>query len=195
MPRLGDSYVEYPVPVEGNGLKQRLRYQFADPGEWPVDVGVYSEITENERLFELEEKILLAKRFGPVRIAANLVAEIEFYYAGAAAMSGTTTTTTSARDLDLHPSIRPTWEDTPKLHLGVETWMHVEFPDPVPATRGFNLGPLVYAGPVVMFDFRPHLVVDGDLWPRDRYRSHRGARRPVRAGLDPHNRRLRVVAW
>src|SRR6476619_5439269 len=28
-------------PGAGNGLKQRIRYIFADPGEWPVDVGVY----------------------------------------------------------------------------------------------------------------------------------------------------------
>lgn len=30
---------------ESNGIKQRLRYILADPGEWPIDVGFYGELS------------------------------------------------------------------------------------------------------------------------------------------------------
>ena len=49
---------------EGNGVKQRLRYRFADSGVWPVDVAVYGELTENQREIELEGKIILQRRVG-----------------------------------------------------------------------------------------------------------------------------------
>jgi hypothetical protein len=144
VPRVGDQYIQYPAPVSGNGLRQRIRYQFADPGEMPVDVGVYGEVSENERLIELEAKVLLARRFGAVRVAANAVFEYELYFAG-------------NKDVEVEPTLGATVEITPKIHLGLESWMHVELPDPAPATRGFNLGALVYAGPVAMFNF-------GKIW-------------------------------
>src|SRR5580698_4058211 len=36
------------IMPEGNGAKQRIRYTLAPLGEWPVDVGVYGELSENE---------------------------------------------------------------------------------------------------------------------------------------------------
>ena len=60
-----------PSMPEGTGVKQRLRYRFADAGRWPVDVAVYGEVTENQREIELEGKVILQRRLGPFRIAAN----------------------------------------------------------------------------------------------------------------------------
>jgi hypothetical protein len=69
------------IMPEGNGSKQRIRYTLADPGLWPIDVGVYGELSENEHEFEFEGKVLLQRRFGALRVAANLWAEYEFYFA------------------------------------------------------------------------------------------------------------------
>src|SRR3569832_146305 len=38
-----------PQLTMGNGASQRIRYRFADPGAWPVDVAVYGEVTETDR--------------------------------------------------------------------------------------------------------------------------------------------------
>src|SRR5579862_653462 len=62
-----------PPLTEGTGSKQRLRWRLFDEGTLPVDLDLYGELTENETEFELEGKIILQRRFGNLRIAANLV--------------------------------------------------------------------------------------------------------------------------
>ncbi|HEY0193040.1 MAG TPA: hypothetical protein VGC42_18110 [Kofleriaceae bacterium] len=132
-------------PGEGSGLKQRLRYIFANPGEWPVDVGVYGELVESEREVELEGKILLQKRFGNLRIAANVSSEYELYF-------------DHQREYVLNPSAGATYEITPSFHLGLDFWMRGEYPmNPKPASRTFGLGPASYLGPAMMLNF-------GKLW-------------------------------
>jgi hypothetical protein len=132
-------------PGTGNGLKQRLRYIFADPGTWPLDVGLYGELVENEREIEIEGKLLLQRRFDRVRVAANLSGEYEFYFTG-------------QREIVLNPSLGVTYEVTPSFHLGVDSWLRGEYPQhPAPSSRTFGLGPQAYVGPAVMFNF-------GKLW-------------------------------
>src|SRR4051812_26616158 len=59
-------------PLAFDGLKQRLRYRIADEGELPVDIGLYGEIAEFHDELEFEEKLILSKRFGKLRIMSNL---------------------------------------------------------------------------------------------------------------------------
>jgi hypothetical protein len=125
--------------IEGTGLKQRLRYIFAAPGEWPIDVGVYGELAENDRELEVEAKLLLQRRFGALRVAANLWAEYELEFG-------------KGRDVVLDPTLGATYEITPSLHVGLDGWMRAEYPRPAPASRSFALGPNVYVGPAVLFD-------------------------------------------
>jgi hypothetical protein len=132
-------------PGTGNGLKQRLRYIFADPGAWPIDVGVYGELVENEREIEIEAKLLLQKRFDRLRIAANLSGEYELYFS-------------EQREFVLNPSLGATYEITPSFHLGLDAWLRGEYPtNPSPPSRTFGLGPQAYVGPAVMMNF-------GKLW-------------------------------
>ncbi len=128
---------------EGNGLKQRLRYIFADPGAWPIDVGVYGELTESAMEIELEGKILLQRRFGKLRIAMNLWAEYELYLSG-------------ERETVINPTLGATYEVTPSFHVGVDSWLRGEYPGDV-SPRVFALGPEAYVGPAVMYNF-------GKLW-------------------------------
>jgi hypothetical protein len=94
-----------PVMTEGTGLKQRLRYTFAPPGEWPLDVGVYGELVENDHEFEFEGKVLLQRRFGNLRVDSNLWAEYELYYV-------------PQRDIVLNPTLAATYQLTPSMHVG-----------------------------------------------------------------------------
>jgi len=146
VPDPGEPYAGKAVfPGAGNGLKQRLRYLLADPDAWPIDVGFYGEVVENEREIELEAKLLLQKRLDRIRIAANLSGELELYFSG-------------QRELVLNPSLGATYEVSPRLHVGVDSWLRGEYPrNPRPATRTFGLGPAAYVGPAVMMSF-------GKLW-------------------------------
>ncbi len=138
-------FVEVSPMTEVTGAKERLRYVFADPGAWPIDVGVYGELVEGQTESELEAKVLLQRRIGKLRVDTNLWAEYELYYAA------------SRKDVVLNPTLGATYEITAALHVGAEGWMRVEFPNPPVSPRPYALGPAGYVGPAVLFNF-------GTLW-------------------------------
>jgi hypothetical protein len=152
-------YTFVPDMPEGTGAKQRLKYVFAPSGEWPIDVGVYGEIAENDHEVELEGKILLQRRLGNLLIASNLWAEYELYYPVYTRDAATgTSRTVNQRDVVLNPTLGASYEFSSLFHLGLEGWMRVELPSPAPATRDrLALGPAAYAGPAFVFNF-------GALW-------------------------------
>jgi hypothetical protein len=131
---------QVPTLLDGNGIKQRLRYRLADPEEWPIDVALYGEIVENEREIELEAKIILQRRVGRVRFITNLWAEREYYFDG-------------RREWVLNPTLGVTAELSPRYHLGAESWMRAEYLDDATGPRSFNQGPHVYVGPAFMANF------------------------------------------
>jgi len=149
------TFLEVPEMTEVTGVKERLRYVFADPGAWPLDVGVYGEIVEGQTEVELEAKVLLQRRVGKLRIDTNLWAEYELNLGSpqAGVLLGV-----HEKDIVLNPTLGATYEITPAVHLGAEGWMRVEFQDPAVSPRPpLALGPAVYAGPAVLFNF-------GKLW-------------------------------
>jgi hypothetical protein len=129
-----------PEPIEGNGMKQRLRYKLADTGVWPIDVAVYGELVENEREFELEGKLILQRRLGIARIMANVTAEQEFYYNG-------------EHDFVFNPSAGVTFEATPAIQPGIEWWMRAEFPED--AEREGSPDTQHYVGPALLLQMGP----------------------------------------
>lgn len=127
-----------------DGLKQRLRYQLAEPGAWPIDVAVYGEVAELRAEFELEGKVILQKRFGNLRAICNLWAEREFYYAG-------------RREWVLHPTLGAAYEFGPRLALGLESWLVKEIADHddgPPGADKYNSGPIGYLGPTLFAEGR-----------------------------------------
>jgi hypothetical protein len=98
-----------------DGLKQRLRYRFAEAGQWPVDTAVYLEVAEFHNEFELEEKIILARRFGRLLLDANLWVEQEYYF----------------QDKDAkfiyNPTLGASLELSPAFMVGLEYWARGRF--------------------------------------------------------------------
>jgi hypothetical protein len=123
----------------GNGIKQRLRYRFADAGAWPVDVAVYGELAENQREIEVEGKVILQRRLGDFRLAANLWAEREYYFSGGSAWV-------------LNPTAGIVFEKWFNFQPGIEYWMHGEIED-----GEFELGPDHFLGPTAILQF-------GKIW-------------------------------
>jgi hypothetical protein len=140
----GQDYNSVAAPIVGNGLKERLKYRFADAGQWPIDLGVYGELVEDQREIEIEAKILLERRLGPVRLAANLVGEREYYFNG-------------QKDWVLNPSLGASIEATPAVQPGVEAFLRSEYTSPKITPRPYDLGPHIYVGPTLLSQF-------GRLW-------------------------------
>ncbi len=126
--------------MEANGVKQRLRMRLAEPGAWPVDIGLYGEVVENEREIELEAKVIVQRRIGRLLALTNLVAEREYYFV-------------NRREWVLSPTASLSYQVTPSIFPGVEGWMRVEWPDPAMHPRAWNLGPIGYVGPTFSVSF------------------------------------------
>ncbi len=132
------------APLYFDGIKQRVRYRLAETGEWPVDVALYFEVAELREEIELEAKVILQRQLGPVRLAANLWLEHEFYYDG-------------ERDWVFHPTLGATLELSPSLHVGAEYWLHAEVPAREVTTLPFADLPHHYLGPTLLWQ-------PGKLW-------------------------------
>jgi hypothetical protein len=144
-PDPGGAYTNTASLTEGTGFKERLKLRLAEAGQWPIDVALYGELVEYSNEFEIEAKVILERRLGKLRLAANAWVEREFYYG------------TTERDWVLNPTIGATYEITPAFHLGAEYWMRAELPDSAPNPRPFDAGPNHFVGPTVMFAL-------GHLW-------------------------------
>jgi hypothetical protein len=97
------------------GVKQRVRFQLAERGEWPVDLGVYLEVAEFHNEVEFEEKVLLGKRFGRFDLNANLWVEQEYYFQE------------NAWKFVYNPSIGVAFEASPHFSVGLEYWARGRF--------------------------------------------------------------------
>ncbi len=133
------SFQSLPELPEGNGSKQRVRWRLADAGDWPIDVALYLEVAENEREIELEGKVILERRFGPVRLLANAWFEHEFYFTG-------------RREWVFNPTAGFVVQITPRFFAGFEYWMRAEVlaqDDGQGGAGDFNAGPHHYVGPAL----------------------------------------------
>ncbi len=129
------------------GTKQRVRFRFADPGAWPVDVGAYLEIAEFHDEIELEEKMLFQRRQGPLLLAANLWVEQEYYFID------------DLWKFIYNPSVAASLELDPHVTLGLEYWTRGRF-DSVEGVTGeddTSAGAKHYLGPTL-------LLQGGEYW-------------------------------
>ena len=137
-----------------DGLKQRLRYRFAEQGEWPVDVGVYLELAEVHNELELEQKLLLARRFGPLAVLANLWFEQEYYFQ------------TQEKKYIYNPTVGATYELSPRLSVGAEYWLRGRFgarggSTDMAASSDAPSGAVHYAGPTLLLQAKQAWVSVG----------------------------------
>jgi hypothetical protein len=98
-----------------DGMKARIRTRLAEAGEWPVDVGLYLEVASLHDELELEEKILLSRRFGRLRVMSNLWVEQELRRPY---------DSPDQRELALviNPTLGATWQLSPRFQVGAEYW-------------------------------------------------------------------------
>lgn len=129
------------APLQFRGIKQRLRYRLFEQGELPVDIALYGEIAEFFNEIELEEKVLLSRRFGPLIVAMNLWVEQEYYF--------------DANEWKFlyNPTVGASYELSPNFSLGVEGWMRGRFDQN--SDNAVTVGPLagqthVFVGPVLL---------------------------------------------
>lgn len=131
------------------GMKQRLRYRFAEEGDLPVDIGAYLEVAEFYNEIELEQKLLLSRRFGYLTAVANLWVEQEYYFQ------------TQEWKLIYNPTVGASYELSPNFMLGLEYWARGRFDDADAAAADASgdtpTGTRHYLGPTV-------LLQSGEAW-------------------------------
>jgi hypothetical protein len=120
----------------------------ADPRPLPF---TYPYATLDEGAAEIEQyadftpvKAISASRGTPVWYGATQF-QTEFEYG-----------ITNRLELGLYVTFVPSANErelSSVVHAGIESWMRAESPDPAPASRTFNLGPMVSAGPTMMLHF------------------------------------------
>ena len=132
-----------------DGLKQRLRYRFAEEGDWPVDTGLYFELAEFYNEVEIEEKLLLSRRFGYLTTVCNLWVEQEYYFQ------------TQEWKLIYNPTLGATYELSPNFMVGLEYWARGRFDDAAASVNDVNAdsptGARHFLGPAVMLQ-------SGEAW-------------------------------
>jgi hypothetical protein len=125
------------------GTKFRLRYRIGEEGDLPVDVALYLEGAVFHDEYELEEKVILSKRFGALKVLANLWIEQEYERSrGNVAQV-------------VNPTIGVTYQVTPVLHLGAEYWARgLLHSDAAAGTVDrFNDGIHHFVGPALSLNF------------------------------------------
>jgi hypothetical protein len=115
-----------PQPGGGNvfsfdGMKARIRTRLAEAGEWPVDVGLYFEVVHFHDEFELEQKIILARRFGHMRVMSNLWIEEEFERPFEDSQNR------GELEVFFNPTLGATYEISTRVQLGLEYWTRGRF--------------------------------------------------------------------
>jgi len=133
-----------------DGFKWRARIRLAEAEQWPLDVALYFELETLHDEWSLEEKVILAKRFGPFHWMANLWVEQSL------------ARPFDAAERTLHFIVNPTtgitYEVAPWFQPGVEYWARGEL-----GTQGSAQIDIInnrvhhFFGPTVHFDW-------GKLW-------------------------------
>ncbi len=113
-------------------VKLETRYRLADRGEWPVDVLVYLELSKHfgESVYGIESKVIVARDFDRLLVAANAISEI---YLGKNA---------AELEPELAWAAGATYQAHPKVRLGAETWGALEAGD-----LYLSAGPVVSLAP------------------------------------------------
>ena len=104
------------VPFGLDSVRLETRYRFADRGEWPVDTLVYLEVAKDfgKSLYELEGKVIVARDFDRITVAANAITEIQL---------GNNAAETEP---ELGWALGVTYQPHPKFRFGAETWGALE---------------------------------------------------------------------
>jgi hypothetical protein len=100
------------APFGLDSVRVETRYRFADRGEWPVDTVAYLELGKDfgASIYEIEGKAILARDFDRVTAALNLIAEVGLGH------------DVPSPNLELGWAGGVTYEITPKIRFGAESW-------------------------------------------------------------------------
>lgn len=125
------------------GVKQRVRFRFAETGDLPIDLGLYLEVAEFHNEFEFEEKLILARRFGPLSLHANLWVEQEYYFQE------------EEWRILYNPTAGVAYQVVPSFFVGLEYWARGRFDEAPAGAEGEgdgapSSGPHHYGGPTLM---------------------------------------------
>src|SRR5262249_5984149 len=133
-----------------DGLKWRVRTRLAEPGQWPVDIGLYLELETMHDELSLEEKVNLQRRAGRFRFMANLWVEESLERPFDKKQR-------SELEFIINPTAGFVYEVTPTFQPGVEYWARGRLSPDGEGVERHDAAVQHYVGPTVHLNF-------GKLW-------------------------------
>lgn len=99
-------------PLTLSELKLRSRYRFSERSQLPIDVALYGEVVKavGASVYEIESKLIAARDFGRVTVAAQPILAVEFG------------SDVPEIELELGWAAGVSYELSPKIKVGAETW-------------------------------------------------------------------------
>jgi len=139
------------APLVFDGIKQRVRIRPWAPGVLPVDLAFYLEVAEAPDELELEQKIIVARSFGPVLCAVNLWVEQEFAFQS------------DETEFFYNPTAGASVQLDPHVQAGLEYWVRGRLGgDEEEEEEGeASEGPHHYLGPNLMLQAEPVWITAG----------------------------------
>ncbi len=135
-----------------DGLKFRLRTRLANPGDWPVDVGLYFELETMHDELAFEGKLNLERDFGSLRLMTNLWVEEQISRPLDTKEHG------RAGAFVINPTLGAAYELSGRADLGVEYWARGQLsPSGEAGVERDNNRVQHFLGPAVHLNF-------GKLW-------------------------------
>jgi hypothetical protein len=99
-----------------DGLKWRVRTRLAEPGQLPVDIGLYLELETMHDELSLEGKLNLQRRVGRLRLLSNLWVEEAWVRPLDKKAQG------REAEFIVNPTLGGSYEVTPTFQPGLEYW-------------------------------------------------------------------------
>lgn len=131
-----------------DGLKWRVRTRFAQPGDLPIDVGLYFELETMHDELSFETKLNLQRRFGDFRWMANLWVEESIFRPLDSSAHG------RAAHFIVNPTTGITYEVTPAFQPGIEYWARGQLaPSGTTDQERNNTAVHHFVGPTMHFNF------------------------------------------
>jgi hypothetical protein len=118
------------------GISWEWKYKLMDPVADPVGLALYLELSGGPAAQEVEGKVILDKRFGPVHAAFNLVAEHEWEIAADEV----------EREWEIDVDLAGAWVFESGFAAGLELRAHTG----IPAADGWE-STAIYAGPALSY--------------------------------------------
>lgn len=111
---------------EYRGVKLRSRYRFLEEGQWVIDPAVYLEVALFGDEIEIEQRLIVGRRFGRLELDLNIKVEEELEFKSAQFKDGRLEPAETELEIVFNPTLGVGWHFNEHVAVGLEYYGHLE---------------------------------------------------------------------